>query len=785
MFGRFEEKGAGGMPGEVNLSVRTLVEYAYRSGSIESGFRTAASLTEGTKAHKQVQSGYGEEDQKEVHLALSLEHEGVRYVIEGRCDGLLKEGGGMTVDEIKSTSGRLADIREDTYPVHWAQAQCYAYMYARLHGLERMGIRLTYIQVDSGERILFTREAAAAELEAFMEETIARYAPYASMQLQHEEARTASIRALSFPFPSYREGQRNFAGAVYKAIEGEKQLFVRAPTGTGKTISTLFPAVKAMGEGLLSRMFYLTAKTITRTVAEEALTLMEGQGLRLKSVTITAKEKVCFKEEVRCTREACEYADGYYDRINGAVLDLLSHETRMSREVIARYAEKHRVCPFEFSLDAAYAADCVICDYNYIFDPRVSLKRTYEEGRRRTALLIDEAHNLVDRAREMFSAELAKSAFLAVQRAYKEVRPAVSEAAKTVNAWFTAYRKGHEGVNCSVLPGLPEELLQLLEQFGSEAEEELGQPSAGAEAEGQQLLLDTYFAAHSFLRIAGLYDPKRHVTYGEWDRRDVRLKLFCIDPSSLLQGMAKGYRSRIYFSATLAPFSYYMEMLGGQADDYAISIPSPFSPGQWEITIYPWSTRYRDRERTKNGIVELIRRLAKQKPGNHLVFFPSYEYMKLIGEELGAGEGELAARLRIQLPGMTEEDRETFLDAFSESGGVIGLAVLGGIFSEGIDLRGDRLTSVVIVGVGLPQVSFERSLIQEHFDRSGEGRRGFDYAYVIPGMNKVLQAGGRLIRTESDRGSLTLIDDRFLQGPYKYLLPKEWAHASVMKSSGR
>ncbi|MFN0225876.1 ATP-dependent DNA helicase [Paenibacillus sp. KR2-11] len=765
----------------MNLSVWALVEYAYRSGSIVSGFRTAASLTEGTKAHKQVQEGYGEEDQKEVHLSAVLEREGIRYSLEGRCDGLLQDGTGVTIDEIKSTSGRLGDIAEDTYPVHWAQADCYAYMYAKQQGLERVGIRLTYVQIDTGERLQFARERSMEELEAFMEETLSRYAPYAAMMLHHGEERTASIRRLPFPFPSYREGQRAFAGAVYKAIQGEKQLFVRAPTGTGKTISTLFPAVKAMGEGLLSRLFYLTAKTITRTVAEEAFLLMEEGGLRLKCVTITAKDKVCFQEETRCTREACPFADGYYDRINGAVLDLLSNETQMTRGVIARYAEKHRVCPFEFSLDAAYAADAVICDYNYIFDPRVSLKRTYEEGRRRTALLIDEAHNLVDRAREMFSAEVAKSAFLALQRAYKEARPAVAEAAKTVNAWFVACRKAQEGRERSVSREVPEDLLRLMETFGHEAEGELVSPSAAAGAEEGQLLLDTYFAVQGFLRIAGLYSPQHHVTYAEWDRKEVRLKLFCVDPSSLLQGMAKGYRSLVYFSATFAPFSYYMEMLGGRPEDYAVTVPSPFSPGQWEISLYPWSTRYRDRERTKDRIISLIRSLAAEKPGNHLVFFPSYEYMKLIGEVLAAGDEALAGRLRVQLPGMTEEDRECFLNAFAadSSAGVVGLAVLGGIFSEGIDLRGDRLTSVVIVGVGLPQISLERSLIQEHFDRAGEGRRGFDYAYVIPGMNKVLQAGGRLIRTVEDRGSLVLIDDRFLQAPYKHLLPKEWAHITV------
>lgn len=758
----------------INIAVRPLVEYVFSSGDLSSGFRTMTTLVEGTKAHQQVQRQYGETDQKEVYVSAEIPYGDLLFVVDGRCDGLLAEEDGlMTIDEIKSTSGDLALITEETYPVHWAQARCYAYMVARERGLPRMRIQLTYMQLPTGELKRYREEADYAELESFVQEVVRQYAPYAEMLRTHREARDRSISQLSFPFKTYRAGQRKLAGAVYKTIEEKVSLFAKAPTGIGKTISTTFPAIKAIGEGHLQHLFYLTAKTITRTAAEEAFALMQAGGLHLHAVTITAKDKVCFQEEVSCRKEDCPFADGYYDRINGAVLDILTHETLIGRQVIEKYARKHRVCPFEYSLDLAYAADAVICDYNYIFDPKVSLKRMFGEQKSRTALLVDEAHNLVDRAREMYSAELNKADFLALQRGYKGMNAAVYRAAKAVNGFFIALRKEMEGPH-RIDRNKPEELLNLAEEFIFHAEQELASPGpgAGAAAEEAALLLQTYFAAQSFVRTGKLYD-ERYVTYAEVTAKDLRIKMFCLDPSHLLREMGKGFRSRILFSATLSPLSYYRDMLGATPEDYTVSIPSPFAREQLEVTIHPLSTRYRDREQTKEALAELLRQLALGRSGNYLYFFPSYAYMNLIYELVIAGPME-NVRFLVQQGAMSEQEREDFLAAFDANNKetLVGFAVMGGIFSEGIDLVGDRLTGVAVVGVGLPQIGLERDIIRDYFNE--QDKDGFDYAYVFPGMNKVLQAGGRLIRSENDHGVLLLIDDRYLHPHYNRLLPEEW-----------
>ncbi|SDD12883.1 Rad3-related DNA helicase [Paenibacillus sp. UNCCL117] len=817
--------------GVIGLSVRAFVEHAHLSGSIDSGFRTMTSLTEGTRAHLAVQSEYEEPDRKEVHLEGELEHEELVFRLEGRCDGLRFEGSSVIIEEIKSTSGELANITEDSYPVHWAQAACYAYLYASREGLSVMRLRLVYVQVATSRQLRFEREATLAGLEADMKRYADAYAPFARLELSHMRQRDASIKGLAFPFPAYRGGQRQFAGAVYTAIAQDSRLFARAPTGTGKTISTLFPAVKAMGEGLLKRMFYLSAKTLTRTAAEEAFALMKRGGLHLRSVTLTAKDKICFQEETRCDKEHCPFADGHYDRVQGALLDMLKHETSITRETVEKYARKHTVCPFEFSLDAAYAADAVLCDYNYIYDPRVYLKRQPEEVKRHAALLVDEAHNLVDRGREMYSAELTKAPFLALQRAYKGVHVGLHGAAKAVNEYFVAWRKARGDAKQAVDTEPPEGLGPLIEAFAEAAEREL---SASEGSEARQLLLDTYFACQRYTRVLGTYD-ERFVTLAEWSRSDVRVKLFCLDPSALLRQMTKGYKSQVFFSATLSPLGYYRDMLGGEEDDYAIAIPSPFHKDQLEVRLLPVSTRYRDREASKPAIADMLHALIEERPGNRLVFFPSYEYMNEVlasfmersggrsGEEgadagleaeagaaTGAGAAEAgtgaetkagagaeakaeaetgggglldvgAADILIQQGDMSEEERERFLAEFraGRDKPLLGFAVMGGIFSEGIDLTGERLTGVIIVGVGLPQIGLERDAIKSYFDAAGKS--GFNYAYVYPGINKVLQAGGRLIRTEQDRGTLVLIDDRFLQPSYQRLLPEEWKPLEVVR----
>jgi Rad3-related DNA helicase len=604
------------------------------------------------------------------------------------------------------------------------------------------------------------------ELLLYVEHIIDRYAPYARLLYRNKRLRDESIEKLPFPYPAFREGQRKLAGSVYKSIEEGRKLFAKAPTGIGKTISTLYPSIKAIGQGKVQHLFYVTATTITRTAAEGALSLMRSQGLHMHSVTLTAKDKICFQEEVDCRKEKCMFADGYYDRINEAILDLMGNETLINREVVEQYARKHRVCPFEFSLDAAYAADAVICDYNYVFDPRVSLKRLSGEHKHQTILLVDEAHNLIDRAREMFSAELEKKQFLELEREYKSIRSDVHTAAKAINRWFIQHRK-HADELIVVTKEQPAELAELVEAFVIKAERELAMGGSG----GSPRLLETYFAAISFLRIGNLYDDN-YISYAEVVRNDVRLKLFCLNPSHLLRQTGKSYRSHVYFSATLSPLSYYMDMLGADSEDYSVTLPSPFAKEQWEVSVVPISTRYADRERTKVSLVSLLQKLVKQRPGNYLYFFPSYEYMNVVYEAFMADNDDVSTLL--QTSEMPEEERESFLAAFTPDNdrALVGFAVMGGIFSESVDLVGDRLQGVVVVGVGMPQIGLERNLIKGYFD--GEGRKGFDYAYVYPGINKVLQAGGRLIRSEHDRGVLLLVDDRYLQPQYRRLLPEEW-----------
>jgi DNA excision repair protein ERCC-2 len=760
------------MSNDVHISVRTLVEYVFRGGSIDARFRSQTTLVDGTRAHQKIQKTYQEGDQKEVYVTAQIPFEDLIYTIDGRCDGLLFNDGEVTVDEIKSSSQPLDQIEGEGYEVHWAQAKMYAYMYALDHDLQEITVQLTYVHVETEIKRYFKRVYSFSELTTFVFEVIKAYSPYAKLQFEHRTKRNESCKQLPFPFESYREGQRKLAAVVYKTIAEEKNLFVKAPTGIGKTMSTLFPTVKAMGEGILNRAFYLTAKTITRTTAEEAFQRMETHGLCLKSITITAKDKVCFKDETICQKEYCEFAFGYYDRINEAILDMLRNENGMTREVIESYARKHKVCPFEFSLDLAYTVDAVICDYNYIFDPRVSLKRLFDENKKSTALLVDEAHNLVDRGREMFSASLKKEMFLQVKKDFKGVNKAIYDAAGMLNSAFISLKKESADKNEWVLEQLNESFPELLHVFMDAAKDELIKGIGNTPS-----LLEAYFMVQQFLKIVELLD-EHYVIYAEKNRNDLLLKLFCIDPSQLLKQMGKGYQSKVFFSATLSPLSYYQDILGGEEEDFLLSIPSPFSEKQTDVFIKSLSTRYRDRERTKEEIVLLLQSLIKNRPGNYLIFFPSYQYLLVVYELYKQADAETNTLL--QANGMTEAEREAFLESFQsdQKEALLGFAVLGGIFSEGIDLIGDRLNGVVVVGVGLPQLCFERNLIKDHFYK--KEKNGYDYAYVYPGMNKVLQAGGRLIRSEDDLGTIVLIDDRFLHKQYQSLLPEEWRNFTVI-----
>ncbi|QJC53961.1 ATP-dependent DNA helicase [Paenibacillus albicereus] len=851
--------------GRLRIAVRALAEYACRGGSIEYGFRSSAALADGARIHKEIQAAYGEEDERELFLRERLEHAGVSWTVEGRCDGLLREDGKETIDEIKSVSRPLADLPEGGWTVHWAQAMGYAAIYAEREDRPEMRVQLTYVHRDSGASVRFARVCSRAELRTSLLALLEAYAPYARMLAEHRRRRDASLAALDFPFGRFRPGQRKLSAAVYRTLETRAGLFAKAPTGIGKTMSVLWPAVRALGEAEegtdegkgagsgVSRLFYLTARTTTRAAAEDALRRMEAQGLVLHAVTLTAKEKICPQEEMRCDGAECPFADGYFDRINGAVLDLLGRETLITRETVERYALKHRVCPFEFSLDAAYAADAVIGDYNYVFDPKVSLKRLPAEQARRSALLVDEAHNLPDRARAMYSAALEKDPFLALQRERKSSAPALAAAAKAVNAAFIALRKEMDaggggaaglrpaGGGAFAADEAPAELLAAARGFVEAAGELLAAGEASGDADGQRRLLDAYYAAKAFAAAGEWFDERFTLVLERQRGSSVQATLRCLDPSALLRQTGRQYGGRVLFSATLSPLPFYMDQLGADEEDRSLTLPSPFDPAQLDVRVLPLSTRYADRAHTLSPLARELLRTVLEQQGHWLAFFPSYAYLnaaygQLLAELGGEGSrsgradgpapeaggrsmdsgrapsagpagpaeappspaaggeggvqpepfgGERAItlpdgrelRLQLQRPAMTEEDRDRFLAAYADPPGEkgpirLGFAVMGGIFSEGVDLAGDRLTGVAVIGVGLPQLGPERDLLAAYEQR--RGRSGFDYAYVYPGISKVLQAGGRLIRSETDRGTLLLVDDRYAQPRYRRLLPEEW-----------
>ncbi|MDQ0253473.1 Rad3-related DNA helicase [Evansella vedderi] len=762
------------MSDKIEISVRSLVEYVYNSGSIDTTLQVKnTALTDGIKTHQKVQKKYDPDDRKEVHLTAAINYKDFTFLLEGRCDGVLFQDG-VTIDEIKSASRGLSHIDPEGNQVHWAQAKLYGYMYAKEHELKEINVQVTYADVKTDEIKSTRKSFTFEELEAFMFTVLNGYIKFAAITAAFTKEKINSIQQLTFPFESYRKGQRDMAVATYKTILDDKKLFVKAPTGIGKTVSTIFPTVKAIGEEKIQKLVYITAKTITRTVAEETFSLLREKGLRMKVCTITAKDKICFKEETICQKEYCEFANGYYDRINEAILDLYENEDKLDRETIEKYAKKHTVCPFEFSLDAAMLADAIICDYNYVFDPRVTLKRLSGENKNSYALLVDEAHNLVDRAQTMYSASIRKSLFLEVKREFSKRDKSISQSANQVNMFLLNLKKERLSDPYTTQEEPLEELPNLLQQFVEICEEWLPRNS---NSEGLDVLLEAYFEANTYLKINKLYD-ENYITYFERNKSEVIIKLMCMNPSKLLREGTKNYRGTVFFSATLIPGNYYKEMLGGTSEDYTLSLDSPFNRDQLDTTIVNVSTRFKDRDRTSQRIVDVIKERAAHIGGNILIFFPSYQYMALVYGEFTEQFPEVPTI--IQSNTMNEGEREEFLQKFqgNHQKGVLGFAVLGGIFSEGIDLKGDRLKGVIVVGVGLPQFNTEQEIIRKYFQSIG--KNGYDYAYVYPGISKVLQAGGRLIRTETDTGQLVLIDDRFLTPKYQALLPYEWKDFEVV-----
>jgi DNA excision repair protein ERCC-2 len=780
-----------------SVQVRELVEFALRQGDLggERDFVGPNRALAGTRGHQRLQRSRPAGYQKEVRLCREIETPDFTLRIQGRIDGLLTSAHEVLLEEIKTVQGgwdRIAD------PLHWAQAKLYGFIYAQDNALEQITIQLTYLDLDTGELTEFRNLFTLAELSAFFEHTTNIYLDWLRAHQDWCRQSDESIRSLNFPFARYRPGQRPLAVAAYRAFARGGRLFLEAPTGIGKTISVLFPAVKALGEGKLERIFYLTARTVGRVVAEKACADLRQAGLRLRTLTLTAKEKICVQEGQPCDPLTCPFARGYYDRRRPAMRAALARE-EITRPVLEAVAREHQVCPFELSLDLSSWVEVVVCDYNYLFDPKVYLRRHFSEEPGDYAFLVDEAHNLVDRAREMFSADLETREIQDVRHALKQ---AVPRCAKALTRLTSALRKlagpatlpSDEFAEPSLFPAasgagvppalspirlpqttrdFPDGLLPPLDDALKQAETWLARNQP---ADFRESLLELYFRLHSFRRTAELYD-ERFVTITE-PGRSVRVRLFCLDPSFLLrQALARG-KAAVFFSATLTPIDYYRALLGGSPEDPLLQLPSPFPPEHLAVLV---QDRIRTHLKARAGslpeVVQAIASLIEGRAGNYLVYLPSYQYMAAVQEKFHALYP--AVPILVQRSGMSEPEREAFLATFAVEHGetLVGFAVMGGMFGEGIDLVGDLLIGAVIVGVGLPQLCVERDLIRDYFQ--AQTGAGFDYAYTFPGMNRVLQAIGRVIRSETDRGVVLLIDARFAEPRYRRLFPAWWRPARV------
>ena len=793
------------------MSVRSLVEFMCTSGDIDNrnvSVPDVRIMQEGARIHRKIQHSMGSLYHAEVLLRHSMELisvGGIEYTLklEGRADGIIADikedeagnkipQGEVTIDEIKTMQSDVTRLKEPLY-VHKAQALVYAYIYLNRYKLESINVQMTYCNAETEKIVRFVESYDKDTINDWFLSLINDFKKWMDYSFDERKLRNESIQQLSFPF-EYREGQRKLVASVYKTIEQGKNLYIQAPTGVGKTISTVYPAVQACGRGFADKIFYLTSKTITRTVAEETYAILRDEGLHFRTVTLTAKDKICHMDERNCNPDACVYAKGHFDRVNAAVYDIITNEKVIDRDTVAKYSIKHKVCPFELSLDVSYWCDGIICDYNYLFDPDAALKRYFADGAKGEYIfLIDEAHNLVDRARQMYSATLVKEDFLKCRNIIKDMDKRLASALDRCNKYLLSLKRSCDKEyilvdDCGTFPNSLSACFSYMQKFLDKNKKNTAVCDE---------IMDFFFAVRHFLNMYDCADEK-YVTYAELDvEGNLLLHLYCVDPSGNVALRLSQGRTAVMFSATFLPVNYFKEMLTGNIEDYAVYAHSPFDTSNKRIIVgADVSSRYARRNAGEyTRMADYIRKLVTARHGRYMVFFPSYSYMQavydiyinkyenkvielsdmdMLNDLASSVENSDTYNIVRQPANMKEADKECFLELFKNDnlGNIAGFCVLGGIFSEGIDLRGDSLIGVAIVGTGIPMICRQRNILRNYFD--AHGRNGYQYAYVYPGMNKVLQAAGRVIRTDSDRGVILLLDDRFLTKEYELQYPREW-----------
>lgn len=767
----------------LSISVRELVEFIMRSGDIDNRSTSQVgieAMLEGSRLHKWIQDSMDDNYHPEVSMKTIWDATDYSITVEGRADGVIIDDGRYIIDEIKTMYASLERMSKPL-TVHKAQAMCYGYMCVVKYDLKNIGIQMTYCNISDKTIKRFNYEYESEEIIKWFGELMEKYIRFTDFVFKKKDRVINSIQPLEFPF-EYRPGQKQVMSYVYSAVDSQENLFIQAPTGVGKTISVIYPALKNIGNKKADKIFYLTAKTVTRSVAMETFDILRKAGLHFKTIALTAKEKICPMEEMVCNPVKCIRAKGHFDRINEAIYDIITNEQGINREIIEKYALKHNVCPFEMSLDVSNFMDGIICDYNYVFDPSVKLKRYFTDGiQGNYVFLVDEAHNLVDRAREMYSASLTKEDFLQVRKIVEPIDKHVAKCLLRCNRKMLELKRQCVGTGKYTYTIISEtdELNSSLKQLESAMENMLDKHK---EFHDRETTMDLYFSIKKYLEIHSMADSC-YIHYTDFkDNGDFFVKLFCVNPSNNLKDCMNTGLSTILFSATLLPVNFYKEMLSGNSNDKAIYINSPFDVRKRYLGVSrDVSSRYdRRNQREYEKIIKTIENVVSQCQGNYMVFFPSYKYMQDI-KELIDDMGRLKnANIIMQQREMDEIAKENFLDEFKDYGSEIkiGFCVLGGVFSEGIDLKNECLIGSLIIGTGLPMINSEGEILKNYFDE--HNKNGFNYAYRYPGMNKVEQAAGRVIRTSEDYGVIILMDDRFLNWDYKGLFPREWSDYKVI-----
>jgi Rad3-related DNA helicase len=734
------------MPEPLCLSVRELVEFSFHGENLTRGM-SVRSMLEGAISHRARQKALGEGWAVEAPIALSLDFlDDDTLLLTGRMDGF-REGDTPEIEEIKLFSG--AEPPTEPFPAHRAQAVVYAYMAASVYGAESLVICVCYTDKKGGVIARFPETLSAEDCEAEFMPLFCRYQAWHQTLRSHRNERDAGLHALRFPYGAFRPGQREMAVQVFTAISRRKRILCEMPTGTGKSAAAIFPALMALGQHLTGQVFYLTARNTQRMAAQECLGLFRARNLSLWTLTLNARDTVCMMGG-GCDTEVCPYAIGYYIRLDGALNELLPLED-WNGEVLKRTALLHQVCPFELSLELARIADMVICDYNYAFDPIVRIRRVFDE-RRDLTLLIDESHNLISRVRDMLSSVLDIAALRELRKMYKKRNlPVYIRLTAVIKGLLALKDKGAISLADTDFPALLPELYDAL----------LDEISKGHAVEAHFEIL---MAVKLFLSAL---EGQTHTYILEGGVRDRRLTAFCLSVSEHIGDVTEGTCGAVFFSATLSPLDDMKVLLGAGEDDAAFRTHSPFPAERLFVKRLRVNTRYTARDATAEQVAAAIHALFTAKGEKYMAFFPSFAYLSRVAEHLAD------LPLAVQTRNMDEKARNDFLNRFRENPDpVLGLCVMGGVFSEGIDLPGNKLSGAALVGVGLPQVNVFQETLRDYYEQRFS--KGFRYAYQIPGMQKILQAAGRVIRSETDKGVVLLIDDRYYQKTYEQLCPPHW-----------